>query len=61
MTTYVILLPGDEGPWEAASLEQRAATCAEHDRFSRTLEERGRRHGRDPRLPGRLDQPSEGA
>jgi hypothetical protein len=43
MTTYVILLPGDEGTWEAASPEQRAATYAEHDRFSRTLEERGHR------------------
>ena len=43
MTTYVILLPGDEGTWEAAPPEERAATYAEHDRFSRTLEERGHR------------------
>ena len=43
MTTYVILLPGDEDAWEAATPEHRAATYAEHDRFSRTLEERGHR------------------
>ena len=43
MTTYVILLPGDEGTWEAATPEHRAATYAEHDRFSRALEERGHR------------------
>jgi hypothetical protein len=43
MTTYVILLPGDEGTWEAATPEQRAATYADHERFSRTLEERGHR------------------
>ena len=41
MTTYLILLPGDEAAWEAATPEQRAAVFAEHDRFSRTLEERG--------------------
>lgn len=43
MTTYVILLPGDEGAWEASTPEERAAAFAEHDRFSRTLEERGHR------------------
>ena len=43
MTTYVILLPGDEATWEAATPEHRAATYAEHDRFSRALEERGHR------------------
>ena len=43
MTTYVILLPGDEGTWEAATPEQRAATYAEPDRFSRPLEARGHR------------------
>ena len=43
MTTYVILLPGDEGTWEAASPEERAAVYATHERFSRTLEERGHR------------------
>lgn len=41
MTTYLILLPGDEAAWEASTPEQRAAVFAEHDRFSRTLEERG--------------------
>jgi hypothetical protein len=41
MTTYLILLPGDEAAWESATAEERAAVFAEHDRFSRTLEERG--------------------
>ena len=41
MTTYVILLPGDEATWESATLEHRAAMYAEHERFSRTLGERG--------------------
>ncbi|HET6966879.1 MAG TPA: YciI family protein [Ornithinibacter sp.] len=43
MTTYVILLPGDERTWEAATPEERAAVYAEHERFSRTLGERGHR------------------
>ncbi len=41
MTTYVILLPGDEDSWEAATPEHRATVYAEHERFSRTLEQRG--------------------
>ena len=41
MTTYLILLPGDEAGWESATAEEKAAVFAEHDRFSRTLEERG--------------------
>ena len=40
-TTYLILLPGNEASWESATLEHRAAMYAEHERFSRTLEERG--------------------
>ena len=40
-TTYVILLPGDEASWESATPEHRAAMYAEHERFSRTLGERG--------------------
>ncbi|HYN67264.1 MAG TPA: YciI family protein [Ornithinibacter sp.] len=43
MTTYAILLPGDESTWEAATPEERAAVYADHERFSRTLEERGHR------------------
>jgi len=43
MTTYAILLPGDEDAWAGATPEERAATYGEHDRFSRTLEERGHR------------------
>ena len=40
-TTYAVLLPGDEDHWASASAEERAAVYAEHDRFSRTLGERG--------------------
>ncbi|MGL4177430.1 MAG: YciI family protein, partial [Dermatophilaceae bacterium] len=43
MTTYAILLPGDESTWEAMDAEQRAAVYAEHDRFSAELERRGHR------------------
>ena len=40
-TTYLILLPGNEASWESATPEHRAAMYGEHERFSRTLEERG--------------------
>jgi hypothetical protein len=41
MTSYVVLLPGDESVWEAASEEQRASTYARHGEFARLLAERG--------------------
>lgn len=41
MTTYVVLLPGDERTWEAASEEQRAAVYGRHADFARLLAERG--------------------
>lgn len=41
MTTYVVLLPGDEAIWEAASEEQRSAVYARHGEFARMLGERG--------------------
>ncbi|MFJ9316675.1 YciI family protein [Pimelobacter simplex] len=41
MTTYVVLLTGDERTWEDASPEERASMYARHDEFSRLLEERG--------------------
>ncbi len=41
MTTYVVLLPGDETTWENASPEQRAAVFAKHEEFSQALAERG--------------------
>lgn len=41
MTTYVVLLPGDESAWEAATEAERAATYTRHGEFSRALEERG--------------------
>jgi hypothetical protein len=40
-TTYVILLPGDEAAWEAASEDERRAVFAVHDEFSQALEARG--------------------
>ncbi|MGY2701692.1 MULTISPECIES: YciI family protein [unclassified Nocardioides] len=41
MTTYAVLLPGDEATWESASEEQRAAMYARHGEFARLLGERG--------------------
>lgn len=40
-TTYVILLPGDESAWEAASEGERRAVYACHQEFSEALEARG--------------------
>ena len=40
-TTYVILLPGDEAAWEAASEDERRAVYAAHQEFSDALEARG--------------------
>lgn len=41
MTTYAILLPGDEDRWAAASPERRSEMYALHGRFATTLAERG--------------------
>ena len=41
MTTYVVLLPGDENAWESASEEHRSQTYAKHGEFARALAERG--------------------
>lgn len=41
MTTYVILLPGNEDTWASASEEERSATYAQHGEFARLLGERG--------------------
>ncbi|HYG92309.1 MAG TPA: YciI family protein [Nocardioides sp.] len=41
MTTYVVLLPGDEAAWEQAPAEQRAAVYERHTEFARVLAERG--------------------
>jgi hypothetical protein len=43
MTQYVVLLPGDEAAWAAASEDERQATYAHHHEFSKLLEERGHR------------------
>jgi hypothetical protein len=43
MTTYMVLLPGDEDTWEAAPPEHREAVYATHEQFSKALAERGHR------------------
>jgi hypothetical protein len=43
MTEYIVLLPGDEAAWEAATEEQRQATFQKHHEFGKLLEERGLR------------------
>ena len=43
MTEYVVLLPGDEAEWEAATEDRRQATYAQHREFAKLLEERGHR------------------
>ncbi|MFL6177684.1 MAG: YciI family protein [Ornithinibacter sp.] len=58
MSTYVILLPGDESGWESATDEHRAAMYAKHGHFASTLEEHGHKivagaeltHSRDARV-----------
>jgi hypothetical protein len=63
MTTYVVLLPGDENAWESASEEHRAAMYAKHGEFTRMLAERGHTvtggaelaHSRDARVVRRDD------
>lgn len=41
MTTYVVLLTGDEAAWERMTPEEQAAEFAKHEEFSRLLTERG--------------------
>ncbi len=41
MTTYAVLLMGDEDRWAAASDDERAAVFARHDDFAKRLAERG--------------------
>ena len=41
MTTYLVLLPGDESTWESATPEQRAAMYEIHGQFAAKLAERG--------------------
>jgi hypothetical protein len=58
MTTYAILLPGDEDHWASVGPEQRARVYGEHDRFSTALAERGHKvvggaelaHSKDARV-----------
>ena len=41
MTTYAVLLPGDESYWDTASAEERQAGYARHEAFAKALAERG--------------------
>ena len=41
MTTYAVLLPGEESTWATATDEQRAAMYEKHNRFAELLAERG--------------------
>jgi hypothetical protein len=41
MTTYAVLLPGDESTWATATAEQRATMYDKHNRFAELLAERG--------------------
>lgn len=41
MTTYAVLLTGDEAAWERMSPEEQAAVFAQHEEFARLLTERG--------------------
>jgi hypothetical protein len=41
MTSYVVLLPGDEARWEATPQEQKQEMYALHARFAQRLAERG--------------------
>jgi hypothetical protein len=43
MTEYVVLLPGDESAWAAATEEHRQRVYGAHREFARLLEERGHR------------------
>ncbi len=41
MTTYTVLIHGDEALWEAASPEEQAEVFAQHEKFAQALAERG--------------------
>ena len=41
MSTYVVLIPGDETAWEAKTAAQQADVFARHAQFARQLAERG--------------------
>ena len=41
MTEYVVLLPGNESTWEAATEQQKSEMYAKHGEFARLLAERG--------------------
>lgn len=63
MTSYVVLLPGDETYWADATSEERQATYARHQEFAEALAARGHTitggaeltHSREARVVRRVD------
>jgi hypothetical protein len=55
MTTYVVLISGEETAWEARTEEQRAATHEAHRTFAQTLAERGHKMTAGEELTGSRD------
>ena len=41
MTEYLVLIPGDEAAWAAATEEDRQQVYARHEEFAELLAERG--------------------
>ncbi len=41
MTSYIVLLPGDESVWESKTQEEKNAVFAKHTEFSEALAARG--------------------
>lgn len=41
MTTYIVLLTGDEAAWEKMTAEQQASVFAKHEEFASLLASRG--------------------
>lgn len=62
MTSYVVLMPGDESIWAAASPEHREDTYAKHRTFAEALASRGHKvtggaelaHSKETRLVRRI-------
>jgi hypothetical protein len=55
MTTYVVLISGEETAWEARTEAQRSATHEAHRTFARTLAERGHKITAGEELTGSRD------
>jgi len=51
MTSYIVLLPGDESIWEKMTQEERNAVFAKHTEFSEALAARGHKVTGGAELP----------